>query len=103
MHDPRLDDGYGLSYQCEPTPGRHTIASNLSCRTLPDKKKFPQAKRLIGGARSKIEKRARAYAASSIYTQVMNGSGMCSLRRNDIEPAHRGVAECRNGLGHERR
>ena len=27
MHDPRLDPGFGVVYQAEPTPGRHTIAS----------------------------------------------------------------------------
>jgi aldehyde:ferredoxin oxidoreductase len=25
MHDSRLDHGYAIAYQCEPTPGRHTI------------------------------------------------------------------------------
>jgi len=28
MHDSRLDQGFAISYQCEPTPGRHTISSN---------------------------------------------------------------------------
>ena len=27
MHDPRFDPGYGIAYEAEPTPGRHTIVS----------------------------------------------------------------------------
>ncbi len=27
MHDPRYDPGYGIGYESEPTPGRHTIVS----------------------------------------------------------------------------
>ncbi|MBM4372243.1 MAG: aldehyde ferredoxin oxidoreductase, partial [Deltaproteobacteria bacterium] len=27
MHDPRFDTSYGISYQCDPTPGRHTVAA----------------------------------------------------------------------------
>jgi aldehyde:ferredoxin oxidoreductase len=27
MHDPKFDPGFGISYCCEPTPGRHTISS----------------------------------------------------------------------------
>lgn len=26
MHDPRTDPGYGIAYECEPTPGRHTTS-----------------------------------------------------------------------------
>ncbi|MBU3914883.1 aldehyde ferredoxin oxidoreductase, partial [bacterium] len=29
MHDSRLDHGFAISYQCEPTPGRHTITCDL--------------------------------------------------------------------------
>jgi sulfoxide reductase heme-binding subunit YedZ len=29
MHDSRLDPGFAIAYQIEPTPGRHTISSNM--------------------------------------------------------------------------
>ena len=33
MHDPRLDPGFAIAYQCEPTPGRHSISSFMwACR-----------------------------------------------------------------------
>jgi aldehyde:ferredoxin oxidoreductase len=49
MHDPRLDSSFGVVYQAEPTPGRHTVVS--------------QAKGSL--------------AANTAYVNLANASGLC--------------------------
>ncbi|MCP4668134.1 MAG: aldehyde ferredoxin oxidoreductase family protein [Deltaproteobacteria bacterium] len=77
MHDSRLDQGYAISYQCEPTPGRHTISCYLNANLFGVKKIFPQARRMIKQARGKAGKDIQLYTAGSFYVQLLNGSGMC--------------------------
>ncbi|MDM8549225.1 aldehyde ferredoxin oxidoreductase family protein [Desulfobacterales bacterium HSG2] len=77
MHDSRLDPGYAIAYQCEPTPGRHTISSYLYAGLFGVKKKFPEARRMIRSARGKLEKDVRQYTAGTFYMQLINCSGMC--------------------------
>ncbi|MCP4689561.1 MAG: aldehyde ferredoxin oxidoreductase, partial [Desulfobacterales bacterium] len=77
MHDSRLDQGYAISYQCEPTPGRHTISCYLNANLFGVKKIFPQARRMIKQARGKDGKNMQVYTAGSFYVQLLNGSGMC--------------------------
>ncbi len=77
MHDSRLDPGYAIAYQCEPTPGRHTISSYLYIGLFGVLKMFPQAKHMVKNGKGKMEKDVRKYAAGSIYMQLVNATGMC--------------------------
>lgn len=77
MHDSRLDHGYALAYQCEPTPGRHTISCYLYAGLYGLKKKFPSIKKLLKGAKGKTEKQVALYLAATWYAQVINSCGIC--------------------------
>jgi aldehyde:ferredoxin oxidoreductase len=82
MHDPRLDPGYGLHASVEPTPGRHTTGAQTyydmyrlwtRVKGLPrpalfssKAEKFRSGKKLIDAA-----------VATSCYTQLYNGAGLC--------------------------
>ena len=77
MHDSRLDPGYAIAYQCEPTPGRHTISSYLYADLFGVDRRFPQARRRIRAARTRTARHVERYRAGSIYMQVINGAGLC--------------------------
>lgn len=77
MHDSRLDPGFAIAYECEPTPGRHTISSYLYADLYGVKKTFPRAKAMIKSAKGRQAKKVQAYAAGSFYMQLLNCSGMC--------------------------
>lgn len=77
MHDPRLDPGFAIAYQCEPTPGRHSISSYMYTDLYGVKKLFPRAKQMISGARGKVSKKIQGYTAGSFYVQLVNCAGMC--------------------------
>lgn len=77
MHDSRLDPGFAIAYECEPTPGRHTISCYLYAGLYGVKKTFPRAKAMIKSAKGGQAKKVQAYAAGSFYMQLLNCSGMC--------------------------
>ena len=77
MHDSRLDPGYAIAYQCEPTPGRHTISCYLYAGLFGVKKMFPEAGRRIKQARGRQSKEVLHYTAGSYYMQLVNSCGMC--------------------------
>ncbi|MBC8417886.1 MAG: aldehyde ferredoxin oxidoreductase C-terminal domain-containing protein, partial [Desulfobacterales bacterium] len=77
MHDSRLDPGYGIAYQCEPTPGRHTISCFLYASLFSVEKLFPGAGRMVRSAKGKVAKNIRRYTAGTFYMQLINSSGMC--------------------------
>lgn len=77
MHDSRLDPGFAVAYQCEPTPGRHTIACYLYAGLFGVRKRFPEAKRMIAEAKGKMAKNVRRYTAASYYMQLVNCGGLC--------------------------
>jgi aldehyde:ferredoxin oxidoreductase len=77
MHDSRLDPGFAIAYECEPTPGRHTISCYLYAGLFGVKKRFPKARRMIRKAKGKLAKDIARYAAGSYYMQLVNCSGMC--------------------------
>jgi aldehyde:ferredoxin oxidoreductase len=77
LHDSRLDPGFALAYQCEPTPGRHTISSFLYIGLFGVKKIFPRARRMVKQVRGGLAKKVKLYIASSFYMQLINGSGIC--------------------------
>jgi aldehyde:ferredoxin oxidoreductase len=77
MHDSRLDPGFAIAYQCEPTPGRHTISGYMYAGLFGVQKNFPAAERMIRQARGKIAKDVKRYTAGSYYMQLVNCGGMC--------------------------
>jgi len=77
MHDSRLDPGFAVAYQCEPTPGRHTTASYLYANLYGVKKKFPETRRMLRRAKGRESKKLNLLAAGIYYAQLLNGSGMC--------------------------
>jgi len=77
MHDSRLDPGFAIAYECEPTPGRHTISSYLYAGMFDVKHSFPAADRMIKNTKSRLAKKVRQYAVSSFYMQLLNCAGMC--------------------------
>ncbi|MCP4694373.1 MAG: hypothetical protein GY859_40460, partial [Desulfobacterales bacterium] len=77
MHDSRFDPGYAIAYECEPTPGRHTISCYQYSGLFGVKKKFPAAARMIKGAKGKMAKDVQRYAAGSFFMQLVNCTGMC--------------------------
>jgi aldehyde:ferredoxin oxidoreductase len=79
MHDSRLDPGYAIAYQCEPTPGRHTIASYQDADLRSGKKLFPEVQRMVKQADNKEDKKIALHTATSIYAQLINCSGLCLL------------------------
>ncbi len=79
MHDSRLDPGYAISYQCEATPGRHTIASYQDADLRSGKKIFPQARQMEKEAGDKESKKVALHTATSVYAQLINCTGLCLL------------------------
>jgi len=77
MHDSRLDPGYAIAYECEPTPGRHTISCYLYAGLFGVQHNFPAADQMIKNTKGKTAKKVRQYAAGSFYMQLVNCSGMC--------------------------
>ena len=79
MHDPRLDHGYAITYQCEPTPARHTIASYQDIALRSGTDQFPAGRRMVRQTSGKIEKRVALNLATSLYYQLISTSGLCVL------------------------
>ncbi|MBC8438114.1 MAG: aldehyde ferredoxin oxidoreductase family protein [Deltaproteobacteria bacterium] len=77
MHDSRNDPGWALTYQCEPTPGRHTIASYVDSDLRSGKEQFPEIKRMLKKAKTQKAKKVSLNTATIIYSQLINGSGVC--------------------------
>jgi aldehyde:ferredoxin oxidoreductase len=77
MHDSRLDPGFAIAYQCEPTPGRHSISSYQYIDLYSVGKMFPRAKQMIRAAKGKESKNIKGYAAGTYYMQLVNSAGMC--------------------------
>ncbi len=82
MHDGRYDPGFALHYSAEPTPGRHTLGSQMyyemfrlweKIDTLPDVA-FLYTK---GHKYAWSPERAIAAAACSRFMNILNGSGTC--------------------------
>jgi len=77
MHDSRLDPGFGIAYQCEPTPGRHTISSFLYPGLFSVEAIFPEARRRVQAGKGKDAKQVLRYTAGTIYMQLVNSCGLC--------------------------
>ncbi len=82
MHDGRYDPGFALHYSAEPTPGRHTLGSQMyyemfrlweKIDTLPDVSLFYTK----GSKYEWGPERTAAAAACSRFMNVLNGTGTC--------------------------
>jgi len=82
MHDPRFDPGFALHNCVEPSPGRHTIGSQLYYEMFQLWKKIGDLPDpdLIYSKESKFEAdegKAVSGAACSKFMNLVNGSGCC--------------------------
>jgi aldehyde:ferredoxin oxidoreductase len=82
MHDGRYDPGFALHYSAEPTPGRHTIGSQMYYEMFRLWERVPDLPDvdLIYSKASKYdaqEEKIAAAAACSRFMNVLNGSGTC--------------------------
>jgi len=82
MHDPKFDMGHGCSYECEPTPARHTIAAYtwqdlMSVDRFTDGKVEPIPLMASKQARKEPLARIKGQIVNSRLMQVVNGAGMC--------------------------
>ncbi len=82
MHDSRFDPGFAIHYALEPSPGKHTVGSQLyyemfglwhALETLP----FPGLVYFKGSKYKANKVKAVMAAACSCYMNVLNGAGAC--------------------------
>lgn len=84
MHDGRFDPGFAMHYAVEPTPGRHTIGSQMYYEMFRLWKKDKTLPRpwLIYRKSAKYkttDKKAMEAAACSKFMNVLNGAGGCAF------------------------
>jgi aldehyde:ferredoxin oxidoreductase len=84
MHDGRFDPGFALHYTVEPTPGRHTIGSQMyyeMFRLWKRDKTLPRPWLMYrkAGKYYVTKRKARAAAACSKFINVLNGAGGCAF------------------------
>jgi aldehyde:ferredoxin oxidoreductase len=82
MHDGRYDPGFALHYSVEPTPGRHTIGSQMYYEMFRLWEKIPELPdvSLVYTKGSKYdveEEKITAAAACSRFMNILNGTGTC--------------------------
>lgn len=82
MHDGRYDPGFALHYSVEPTPGRHTIGSQLYYEMFRLWEKLPDLPDIgllyTKGSKYDVdEEKIAAAAACSRFMNVLNGTGTC--------------------------
>lgn len=77
MHDSRLDPGFGIIYQMEPTPGRHTVSAYLYGALYKTKNRFPSVKKMMGKAKGKEMKNLALCLGTAYFTNLFNGAGLC--------------------------
>ncbi len=81
MHDPRYDPGYGIGYEGEPTPGRHTIASYTYQELMAIYKKYKDVPKEppLYNIKNKYstENKGRGQMYASLWQELNNGCGGC--------------------------
>ena len=82
MHDGRYDPGFALHYCAEPTPGRHTIGSQMYYEMFRLWEKIPDLPDVsliyTKGSKYDAEKdKIAAAAACSRFMNILNGTGAC--------------------------
>jgi len=84
MHDSRFDPGFGLHYTAEPTPGRHTIGSQMYYEMYRLWKRVnglpgPWLMYRKASKYKATKKKAIQAAACSKFANVLNGAGACAF------------------------
>ncbi len=84
MHDGRFDPGFALHYAVEPSPGRHTIGSQMyyeMFRLWKRDKTLPRPWLMYrkAGKYYVTKRKARAAAACSKFMNILNGAGGCAF------------------------
>jgi len=81
MHDPRFDTSYGVTYQCDPTPGRHTVAAATWADLMLIERYFPEVGSFAMMARKSTVRKPDHHVRTVVYNakfhQVLNGVGVC--------------------------
>jgi len=79
MHDPKFDPGWGFTYYCEPTPGRHTISCNQYLEMQPVNKQFASRLKAVPkkAGTNKYTKNAHRIAVGSYYKMLVDCAGIC--------------------------
>lgn len=81
MHDPKFDVLQGLSYETEPTPGRHTISGFVWQELMLINRYSKKADKIkpIQSKKQKISPRSKAnnQAINSRLMQLVNSAGVC--------------------------
>jgi aldehyde:ferredoxin oxidoreductase len=82
MHDGRYDPGFALHYSVEPTPGRHTIGSQMYYEMFRLWERLPDLPDVdlvyTKGSKYEVqEEKIAAAAACSRFINVLNGTGTC--------------------------
>lgn len=81
MHDPKFDPGFGMSYTCDPTPARHTIASYQYLDLQLLEKKFKGAKKIPALTTHKekyrYDNKGPAMAVDFFFKMLLDGAGGC--------------------------
>ncbi len=81
MHDPKFDPGFGMAYMCEPTPGRHMVASYMLLDLERLDRRFggvPKAPAFMTSReRYRYENKAGAMAAGCFFRMLVDCAGGC--------------------------
>lgn len=81
MHDPKFDPGFIVSYFCEPTPGRHTIASYQYLDLQKLHKQFSRARKtaLFTTRRKRFDPidKGQMLSVESFYKMLVDCAGAC--------------------------
>lgn len=81
MHDPKFDPGFGASFSCEATPGRHTVTSYQYLELQHLEKQFGRAAKIplvtTRKAKYDFENRGEALAVGAFYKMLVDAAGAC--------------------------
>lgn len=81
MHDPKFDPGQAVSYGCDPTPGRHTIAAYQYLELQVLEKQFSRVRKLpllaLQRSKYRFDDKVGNLAADTFYKMLVDGCGAC--------------------------
>jgi aldehyde:ferredoxin oxidoreductase len=81
MHDPKFDPTYGISYYCEPTPGRHTISAGQYLDMQFLEKKFSRAVTppafTFSKGRYRYSEQGEGIAIGAYFKMLVDCAGVC--------------------------
>ncbi len=81
MHDSKFDPAYLATYTCDPTPGRHTIASFTYLELQVLEKQFSRAPKLppiaFKRSKSKPEGKGEMLVVDTFYKMLVDAAGAC--------------------------